>query len=88
MRISRLRERQREAICGVQCSYTAKERHYLTTSGPDDIPWLLKRPPKCNRTLGHPGPHREYRRRDFAVLAEFSDDHVAQVQPRRWAAKK
>lgn len=36
---------------------------------------LGRRPtrPRCNRTAGHPGPHRMIDRRTFVVLAEWGD---------------
>lgn len=31
-----------------------------------------RNPPKCNRTAGHEGPHRELSRRTFGAKAEWT----------------
>jgi hypothetical protein len=33
--------------------------------------WTLRRYPRCNRPVGHDGPHQEIRRADFKVRAEW-----------------
>lgn len=34
-------------------------------------PYSKKRRARCNRLVGHTGAHREYRLRDFELMAEF-----------------
>jgi hypothetical protein len=38
---------------------------------PHDSRWS-----RCNRTVGHEGPHRKYDKWTFKVLAEWTDENV------------
>lgn len=43
---------------------------------------------RCNRSVGHPAPHRNYDRRTFGVRAEWDEDEVYTPAKRTWRKPK